>query len=308
MSGQNHTILIIDDSKVARQQVLGILKQTETFSGYLEASDGLEGFKAMINQKVDVVLCDLEMPGIDGFKFLQMLKGREEFQSIPIIMLTGREDQEAKIKGLGLGASDYVTKPFDPGELIARVKVQLKIKTLQDKLIESNQMLKEMASTDPLTGLANRRVMMESLRREFGRCHRGGQPLSLIMVDADHFKRINDTYGHQQGDLVLIALANLLRKHLRPYDIAARFGGEEFAVILPETPVEEAVKVAERLRTGALAMLFGDVMKNVQISISLGVAASTCEGIKTEEDMIREADNALYKAKQTGRNRTERCA
>lgn len=308
MSGQNTTILIIDDSKVARQQVLGILKQTDIFSQFLEASDGLEGFKTMVSQKVDVVLCDLEMPGIDGFKFLQMIKGREEFQSIPVIMLTGREDQDAKIRGLGLGASDYVTKPFDPGELLARVKVQLKIKTLQDKLIESNLMLKEMASTDPLTGLANRRIMMETLRREFGRCSRGDQPLSLIMVDADHFKRVNDTYGHQQGDVVLNALADLLRKHLRPYDLAARFGGEEFAVILPETPMSEAVKVAERLRSGAQSLLFDNELKNLQVTISLGVSTSPTPRIHSEEDMIREADNALYKAKQNGRNRTEQSA
>ena len=137
----DNSILIVDDSKVGRQHILEILQQNSLFNRYFEAGDGLEGFKKVVAQPVDVVLCDVDMPGIDGFKFLAMVKTREELRDIPVIMLTGKENREDKIRGLELGASDYVTKPFDPGELVARVKVQLKVKSLQDSLKESNQLL-----------------------------------------------------------------------------------------------------------------------------------------------------------------------
>ncbi len=151
------TLLVIDDSQVLRNQVIQFLKDASLFERHLEAENGLEGFKVLLNNKVDVVLCDLEMPGIDGLKFLAMHNAREELRDIPVIMLTGHEEPEKKIKGLDQGASDYVTKPFDAGELIARVKVQLKIKTLQDDLKEQNRQLELLSNTDTLTQLANRR-------------------------------------------------------------------------------------------------------------------------------------------------------
>ena len=300
-----HAILIIDDSKAARQQILKILEKTNLFREYREAADGLEGFKALLDRPVDVILCDLEMPGMDGFKFLQMIGTRPELENIPVIMLTGHEDQEAKVRLLGQGASDYVTKPFDPGELLARVKVQLKIKTLQDSLRESNLMLLELAATDPLTGLANRRTLMATLDREFRRSQRNGAPLALLMVDVDHFKRVNDSFGHQQGDRVLVALAELLRKHLRQYDLASRFGGEEFALVLPETPLDEAVKVGERIRQAAAEQSFEGALDGLELTVSLGAAAFPSPTIATIEDLIRETDDALYLAKKKGRNRLE---
>ncbi len=248
------------------------------------------------------MLCDVDMPGIDGFKFLAMVKTREELRDIPVIMLTGKENREDKIRGLELGASDYVTKPFDPGELVARVKVQLKVKSLQDSLKESNQLLLELSNTDPLTRLANRRHLMETLAREFKRSSRGEAPFSLIMVDIDHFKKFNDTFGHQAGDEVLTEMANLLRKHLREYDLAARYGGEEFALVLPESGLEMAMQVAERLRTATGKLAFGGNMVNERISVSLGVACYPSVNIHSVDDLIRIADDALYLAKKEGRN------
>ncbi|TYO96365.1 response regulator receiver modulated diguanylate cyclase [Geothermobacter ehrlichii] len=298
------SILIIDDSPQARQQVIEILQPKSLFNFFYEAGDGIEGFKTALNRKVDIVLCDLEMPGMDGFKFLQMMNSREELADIPVIMVTGREDTETKVRGLEQGASDYVTKPYDPAELIARVKVQIKIKSLQDKLKRSNQMLLELSLTDPLTGLNNRRYMMEVLDREFERSQRSGASLCLVMIDIDHFKRVNDTYGHQKGDVVLRGLADLLRKHLRQYDTAARFGGEEFALILPETDLGEAALVAERLRRATEKLTFTQI-PGLQVSASLGVACYPMQGIDVPDDLIREADYALYNAKRLGRNRVE---
>src|SRR5208282_1584297 len=148
MSGN---ILIIDDSDSVRYQIIGTLKKVALFELYSEARDGIDGFKSLIAAKPDLIICDLEMPRMDGFKFLQLVNSREDLKDIPIIMLTGREDRDLKIKGLEQGACDYVTKPFDAGELVARVKVQLKIKALQDELKKSNELLKELSNTDPLT-------------------------------------------------------------------------------------------------------------------------------------------------------------
>lgn len=298
-------ILIIDDSKLARTQVMEILRKNGLFKFFYEAADGIEGFKLAINQPVDLILCDVEMPGMDGFKFLRMMSSREELQDVPVIMLTGREDPEAKVRGLEQGASDYVTKPFDPAELLARVKVQLKIKSLQVKLKKSNQMLLDLSHTDPLTGLNNRRSMMEMLEKELERSQRGNSALSLIMLDVDFFKRVNDGFGHQQGDEVLKGLAELLRQALRQYDMAARFGGEEFALILPGVDLDEAVKVAERLRRQVEAYRFETAGNPLEVTISLGIACHPGADIHTVDDLIREADYALYSAKRNGRNRTE---
>jgi len=300
------TILVIDDSKTARQQVIEILQQNSLFKFYFEAADGIEGFKMALNKPIDLIICDVEMPGMDGFKFLHMLGSREELLDTPVIMVTGREEADAKIRGLEQGASDYVTKPYDPRELLARVKVQLKIKSLQDKLKQSNQMLLELSHTDPLTGLNNRRSMMESLDKEFERSTRTKTPLSLLMLDIDHFKRINDNFGHQQGDTVLQVLASLLKEHLRPYDLAARFGGEEFSLILPETNEKDAGMVAERIRQSIQELELDNLPTDFRMTASIGLATSPNEAMATPDDLIREADYALYNAKRRGRNRVER--
>lgn len=254
---------------------------------------------------MDVILCDLDMPGMDGFKFLSMIKTRKELQDIPVILVTGVNDQESKIRGLERGASDYLTKPYDPAELIARVKVQLKIKTLQDSLKKSNQALMELSNTDPLTHLSNRRFLMKTLEKELQRCERSQKPMALIMVDVDHFKPVNDTYGHQQGDVVLQTLADQMKAHLRDYDLAARFGGEEFALVLPETALTEAVQVAERLRIAISELRIPADHNEIRLTISLGVATYPHPKVRTVDNLILEADRALYNAKERGRNRVE---
>ncbi|HEX9873939.1 MAG TPA: diguanylate cyclase [Deferrimonas sp.] len=299
-----HSILIIDDSAVVRQQILTTLRKAALFETHHEAADGIEGFKAALNQSFDVIVCDLEMPGMDGFKFLAMRNSREELRDVPVIMLTGREDLETKIRGLDQGASDYVTKPFDPAELVARVRVQLKIKTLQDALKKSNQLLLQLSNTDPLTGLHNRRYLMDTLAREVERSCRTDIPLSLVMIDIDHFKRVNDTYGHQVGDAVLVAVAALLQGQLRPYDTAARFGGEEFVLVLPSTELAAAGAVAERLRKLTANLSFAkEGAADLGLTISAGVAIVSPGSIVNADDLIRQADTALYRAKQDGRNR-----
>jgi len=245
------------------------------------------------------------MPRIDGFKFLSMMKSRPELQDMPVIMLTGRDDRELRIKCLEQGASDYITKPFDAEELVARVKVHLKIKTLQDDLKRTNELLLELSNTDHLTGLFNRRYLMEALGKEVQRSLRKRNNLSLIILDIDHFKQVNDSYGHLQGDIVLQKVALQLQKELRAYDTAARYGGEEFIAVLPDSTLEEAVFVANRVRTSIQSTGFSGELSRLSLTVSIGVTNLSSLGCTTVDSFIKSADDALYRAKANGRNRVE---
>jgi diguanylate cyclase (GGDEF)-like protein len=299
------TVLIIDDSDAVREMIINTLESFGLFARYYEAEDGLEGFKKLLSSPVDVILCDLEMPRIDGFKFLNLMKSRPDLQDTPVIMLTSRGDRDLKIKGLELGASDYITKPFDAEELVARVRVHLKIKNLQDNLKRTNELLLELSNTDHLTGLFNRRYLMEALGKEVQRNLRKAGDLSLIIMDIDYFKQVNDAYGHLQGDSVLKKVAQLMQKELRAYDTAARYGGDEFIAVLPDASLEEAVCVANRVRISLNANRFSGPLSRLSLTVSIGVARFSSPGCTTVDSFIKLADDALYRAKLNGRNRVE---
>ena len=297
------SVLIIDDSEAVREKIIKTLESRDLFSRFYQAEDGLEGFKKLLASPVDIILCDLEMPRMDGFKFLGMMKGRPEVSDTPVIILTGNDDRELKIKGLEQGACDFITKPFDPEELVARMRVHLKIKHLQDDLKRSNELLLELSNTDHLTGLFNRRFLMESLDKEVQRAHRKDGQVALLLLDIDHFKRVNDTHGHLQGDVVLQKVALHIQKELRSYDIAARYGGEEFVAVLPDTSLKEAFNVADRIRLSVQGMRFAGSLANEQVTVSLGVALFPSPCFDDIDGLLRAADEALYQAKERGRNR-----
>ena len=299
------SVLIIDDNDQMRAEVRRHLNESNLFDEYYEATDGVEGFKILLNKAVDLILCDVVMPGIDGFKFLSMKKARPEFNDIPVIMLTGEEDVRLKIKGLEQGASDYITKPFDPGELVARVRVHYKIKALQEELRATNRRLEELSNTDGLTKLYNRRYFMELLDLEFQRAQRYESRLAFVMMDIDHFKEFNDSYGHLLGDRILAEISQILAENLRVNDIIGRYGGEEFGLMMPETDLKGALVVGERYRKRIEEFTMVEVEKQLKITISLGVACYPHPQIHTMDDLIRLADNALYEAKKYGRNRVE---
>jgi len=301
-------ILIVDDSKGLRAQIVKALKGAGLFDSYYEAADGIEGLKALATHPIDFVICDLMMPNMDGFQFLEAARKHEAFGHIPVIFLSARGESAMKIKGLEIGAYDYMTKPFDNGELIARIMVQLNIKKLQDELRKNNELLKEISITDHLTHLYNRRYMMDELVIEFHRSQRKKGELCLVLIDVDHFKLVNDTYGHQNGDMVLTAIAETLRGELRRYDLAARYGGEEFAMILPDTSLQEGYAVAERLRQGVLEITFPSPLNSLAVTISQGIAALPSPLINSVDALIKAADDALYLAKQNGRNRIDTMA
>jgi diguanylate cyclase (GGDEF)-like protein len=297
-------VLVIDDTDVIRRHAVDFLKSQNVFDRYFEASDGIAGLKILIEDyhQIDLVLCDLEMPGIDGFKFLDIKhKTKTEFDEIPVIILTSRGEVEKKVTGLDLGASDYLVKPVDDGELLARVRVQLKIKHLQDQLRKKNNELERLSNTDSLTGMYNRRHFMQLLSKEFERALRHDAPLAFIMIDIDHFKRVNDELGHQAGDIILCHVADLLQRGLRAGDVVGRYGGEEFAMLLPQTNLEGAVTAAERYRK---LIESTKAPNGGQVTISLGVSWNGIQGIRSVDDLMRTADAALYEAKHQGRNRT----
>ncbi len=301
-----HTVLIIDDSESTRNRVIAALRDHGVDANTLTAVSGGEALSLMAENPVTLVLCDIEMPGLDGFHFLRLKRSRPEFADIPVIMLTVREDPRAKVQGLTEGASDYLTKPFFDEELVARVRVHLRLKTLQEELRGKNERLEKMSRTDALTELSNRWHFVELLEAELARSVRYAPPLSLLMIDIDHFKLINDDFGHLIGDRALVQVGMVLRAQLRKCDYAARYGGEEFAIVLPETDASGALVVAERCRLAIAETTFGTHSGEVpgpQLTVSVGVVTCPDSRVKCADDLIRIADDALYASKRAGRNR-----
>jgi len=299
-------ILIVDDNAMIRSEIKAVLMKDGGFTHFMEAGDGLTAFKSIMETPPDLVLCDLVMPGFDGLKFLGLKASRKELEQIPVIILTAEDDLDRKAEILERGASDYVTKPFHEKELLARVRIHTKLKLLQDELREMNVQLEALSVTDPLTGLANRRRLMARLQEEVQRARRYKTPLSVVMIDIDHFKDVNDTHGHAMGDEVLRNIGAMLNAGLRTTDLAARYGGEELTLVLPHTDIPAALQVAEGLRQKFAEL--DHVLDGVTIrkTASMGLAARDGQGeMPNAEDLLKHADEALYRAKQGGRNRVE---
>lgn len=287
-------VLIVDDSPDA----LALAKARLGKEG-LElvcAGGGKAGLAAAQRERPDLILLDVDMPDMSGFAVCQALKADIELCMIPVIFLSGSGGPEDKVKGLNIGAVDYVTKPFDAFELRARVNAALRTKHMQDLLIEY-------ARIDPLTGLANRRGLMERLAEEWARVQRHGGKLSFIMSDVDHFKRINDTHGHTFGDRALQAVAGAIAAQCRQSDLPARYGGEEFAIVVPGEQAAGAEMLAERCRQAVEAVQLDAGSDTVAVTVSFGVADA--DNADSPETLIRHADEALYRAKNAGRNRVE---
>ena len=295
-------ILIIEDSKPVREEIKKALTAASDLAPtFLEAENGLDGFRALMDQAVDLVLCDLVMPEMDGFKFLTMRASRPELAEIPVLMLTAVGGAEQKVRLLEAGAGDYIVKPFHPGELRARAVVHLRRKLLEDELRGKNALLLELSTTDGLTKIHNRRHFLEAAHAEVERSRRLGLAVTVMLFDLDRFKGINDGYGHQVGDEVLVRLCGVVRQVLREYDIFGRYGGDEFVVLFPQTDMEAALLVAGRI-ADAVHRLRLPELKGEPLSISGGVAGRGSGGL-TIEELIRRADDALYRAKVQGRDR-----
>jgi two-component system cell cycle response regulator len=297
-------ILIVDD----HEDNVEVIRARLEAGGYQveSAADGEEALERVRVSPPDLILLDVMMPRIDGMEVARRIKADETLPFIPIIMQTALDTVQHKVEGLGAGADDYVTKPINFAELEARVKSMLRIKGLQDELSRANDELRRVSVTDGLTGLYNRRNVETLLHEMFEHSARLHEHLACAMFDLDHFKSVNDTYGHQAGDAVLQQLAGILKASAREIDRVGRYGGEEFILLLPGTPLDSAVTFAERTRQQVESHTFTFEGGSLRRTISCGVAAFPHPRIGHREALVKAADDALYVAKGLGRNRVVR--
>ena len=269
-------------------------------------NDGVAAIHKALKEKIDVILLDILLPRLDGFKVCQKLKGLDETKDIQIAVITCLDDLESKIKGVQLGADDFLIKPVEPKELMARVNVLLKKKAYVDQLHAHREQALNAAIIDGLTQLYNHAYFKQFLALEIKRSQREGHAIALIMIDIDNFKSVNDSLGHMTGDIVLSEIAQLIKSNVREIDVAARYGGEEFAVVLPYTSHEDAATVAERIRQAVNEHGFpAELAEDLQtITVSSGVAVYPTDADSADE-LVSKADVMLYKAKRAGKNRVE---
>jgi diguanylate cyclase (GGDEF)-like protein len=263
------------------------------------ATHGEQGLKAALTGRPDLILLDITMPDLDGYEVCRRLKADPLTQGIPVIFITALTDAADETRGLELGAADYITKPFHPAVVRARVRTQMRLKQQSD-------LLENLAFIDGLTGLANRRALDDRCTQEWSRSLRTGRPLSVILLDVDHFKLFNDHCGHSAGDECLKGVARSLAARVRrPSDLVARYGGEEFVVLLPEADHASAMAVGETLRAGVAEFNMPHPASPVapHVTISVGVATAVAGPALTFAQLLEHADQALYACKRGGRNR-----
>jgi diguanylate cyclase (GGDEF)-like protein len=308
------SILVIDDEPAN----LLLLKRLLISHGYQVQikSSGITAIAAAEENPPDLILLDISLPEMDGYDVCTKLKEIDHLKDVPVIFFSALSDVLDKVKAFSVGGIDYIPKPFDFEEVLARVQTHLKIHMLQtqlaektasleaeiDRRIKAEQGLVELASLDPLTGIYNRRAFYELAEKELIRKQRYGNSITLLMMDIDHFKRVNDSYGHLAGDHVLIAFAALCQRSLRSFDLVARYGGEEFIVFLPRTDLQNGISIAERLRKALAQTEFDFEGIAISITISIGVVNLDAGESATLPELIDRADQALYHAKQIGRN------
>lgn len=302
-------ILLVEDSKAQAGLVRDFLEKT----GYevIWAENGKSAIKIAKSKGIDIILLDLVLPDISGNEVCRWLKLNEDTKGLPIIMLTVKDGLTDKVAGLEAGADDYLPKPYNEIELNARIYASLRTKALQDELRQKNHQLEDllrqveiMAITDQLTGIYNRRRLETVLEEEFRRTIRYKSPLACLMIDIDHFKRINDRFGHHTGDMVIKETAQIITGCARDIDTVARWGGEEFLALFPQTKKEDALQPAVRIIKKVSEHKFPEI-SDEQITISIGIASAPDPSIDTEEKLIHASDMALYEAKKNGRNRAE---
>ncbi len=295
-------VMMVDDSAAILTIIAAYLEDSE-FEVIAAERDGIMAVERFAQERPDIVLLDLIMPGMDGYHVCEQIKTNKATADIPVIIVTSKADPADKVRGLEIGASDYIGKPFDEGELIARVNTHLRIRELYENLQEKNRQLQELANRDGLTGLYNHRFFQEVVHRDFQKAVRYHENISCIMFDIDHFKKFNDTYGHQTGDMVLNTLGNVISEIMRDTDLSARYGGEEFALILYHTDNTDVNIFAERLRIAVEEKKFKKDNLALRVTISIGVASYPHDEISDANKLIECADKALYRAKESGRNR-----
>jgi two-component system, cell cycle response regulator len=300
------TILIAEDDPISRRILLSWLQKWNYHVTAVE--NGIDAWSIL--QQTDsppMAILDWMMPGLDGIEVCRRIRCRQQDRYKYVLLLTAKESKHDVVTGLEAGADDYLTKPFDVNELRARVRAGKRILELQGALVKAHTELQFEAAHDHLTGLWNRGAIMELLQRETQRTVRIGEPLGVMMVDVDHFKRINDSYGHQTGDAVLREVTHRLLESVRNYDYIGRYGGEEFLIVLTACAPADLVATSERMRACVSGTPVDTEAGSIPVTISIGLATQHAGGSEDAmgEELVRAADSALYAAKANGRNRVE---
>jgi two-component system cell cycle response regulator len=297
---KRYRILMVEDSRVS----LEVYAQRLERRGYQMATAiSAEEARAELETAVpDLILLDVFMPKVSGFEFLRELRADPKTSRVPIILISALSDTQHIVEGLELGANDYVTKPIVMPILTARMEALLRSSELVRRLEVQTELLSKLAAFDDLTGVYNRRSMFHHLEAELSRCRRYGRSLGVLMVDIDHFKRVNDEFGHLVGDQALRWVATTLQNELRSMDFLCRYGGEEFCAILPETNRPGVLRAGERLRAAIERTLFSQSDVQLSLSISVGGASWASEESNEFPDLMAKADAALLEAKRNGRN------
>ncbi len=294
-------VLLVDSRGASQERIIKALKPIAEVSAMSDPQAAV--FEAAENS-FDLVIVNGNLEDYDPLRLCSQIRSLERTRFIPILLITEQGDEQMIIRALDLGVNDYIVRPLDPNELIARSLTQMRRKRYNDRLRNSVRQTIELAVTDALTGLHNRRYLDTHLRTLFARAKVRGRPLTICITDIDRFKQVNDVYGHDAGDEVLKEFAGRIRSTVRGADLACRFGGEEFVVVMPDTPAEAAAAVAERLRGMIEARPFqlrsGETP--LMLTASMGIA-TLMPGIDTPEQLLKQADRALYEAKNSGRNR-----
>lgn len=298
-------VLLVEDS---RTQALKFQLMLESHGYHVRvAQNGLEAMNMLLNSQTSIVISDWIMPEMDGSELCRAIRKHDFGNYLYIILLTAKDSKNDIIEGLEAGADDYLTKPVDDAELIARLTTAERVIRLESSLKQRNKEIALLSITDPLTRVFNRGYLNDNLPKAFKRAIRYQQNLSIIICDIDHFKSVNDRYGHQVGDSVLKSIVNELNSSLRrDLDWMARYGGEEFLLVLPETDLNGATAAAERFRSKVAGLVVHTDGQDIQLTASFGIAAINHEGDKsylTTDDLMKAADRCLYLAKERGRNR-----
>jgi len=295
--------LIVEDEAVSRLLLQRVLQN----QGYevLVAKDGQEGWEIFQKERKDIYLLvvDWMMPVMNGLELCKKIREAETSHYVYIIFLSAKGEKKDIVRGFKAGADDYLTKPFDKEELFSRINVGLRVIRLEQALKAANQKLYLLATLDGLTKILNRRELLNRLKEELSQASRKRTTFYLFMLDIDHFKKVNDEYGHEAGDKVLIEVVNRIKSRLRSYDVVGRYGGEEFLIGISKADKGIAREIAERLRRCICEKPFNVGGRDLTVSISIGLAEVKPSRNIDLEAAIRKADTALYKAKQRGRNR-----